>query len=69
MSEQQYDNTNKGVLFKNNKKSEKHPDFKGNINVDGNDWDIAGWERTAKSGNKFLSLKVSKPYKKEEEAF
>jgi len=61
----QYDNTNSGALFTNVKKGEKHPDFKGQINVDGKDWDIAAWNRTSKNGNSFLSLKVSKPYVKD----
>jgi uncharacterized protein (DUF736 family) len=61
----QYDNTNSGALFTNVKKGEKHPDFKGQINVDGRDWEIAAWNRTSKNGNQFLSLKVSKPYVKD----
>jgi uncharacterized protein (DUF736 family) len=61
----QYNNTNSGALFTNGKKGEKHPDFKGQINIDGKDWDIAAWNRTSKNGNRFLSLKVSKPYVKD----
>ena len=58
----EYDNNNKGVLFVNKgKKSEKHPDYDGKINVEGKDWAIAGWKRTSKSGATFLSLKVSEP--------
>ena len=31
-----YDDTNKGVLFRNERKeNEKHPDYNGNINVNG----------------------------------
>ena len=63
-----YDNTNSGVLFKNDKKgNEKAPDYKGKINVNGKDYDLAGWLREGKTGN-FLSVKVSEPYKKEETA-
>lgn len=58
----EYDNTNSGALFvKKNKKSEKSPDYDGKINVEGKDWAIAGWKRTSKNGNTFLSLKVSEP--------
>lgn len=58
----EYDNNNKGVLFVNKgKKSEKHPDYDGKINVEGKDWAIAGWKRTSKNGATFLSLKVSEP--------
>jgi uncharacterized protein (DUF736 family) len=56
-----YDNTNRGVLFSNadKKTSEKHPDYKGNINVGGVEFDIAGWIKTAKeSGKKFMSLSI-----------
>lgn len=63
-----YDNTNSGVLFKNDKKgNEKAPDYKGKINVNGKDYDLAGWLREGKTGN-FLSVKISEPYKKEETA-
>lgn len=60
---QQYDNTNKGVLFKNeDKKSSKHPDYTGNINIDGEERDIAAWVRKAKnSGKIFISIKVEQP--------
>lgn len=58
-----YDNTNSGVFFKNEKKSEKAPDYKGKLNVNGKDFEIAGWIREGKSG-KFISLKVSEPYNK-----
>lgn len=59
-----YDNTNSGVLFTNDQKgNEKAPNYKGKINVDGKDYDLAGWIREGKSGQ-FLSVKVSKPYQK-----
>ena len=54
-----YDNTNSGALFKNDKgDNEKRPDYKGNINVDGQEFYISAWLREAKSGKKFMSLKV-----------
>ena len=41
-----YDNNNKGVLFKNDKKgNEKAPDYKGVGNFDGKDFKIAVWLR------------------------
>ena len=55
----EYDNTNSGALFKNDKKgNEKAPDYAGKINVDGTDYRLAAWVREGKSG-KFMSLKVS----------
>ena len=62
-----YDNTNSGVLFKNESDNEKAPMYKGKINVDGKEYELAAWLREAKSGKgKFLSLKVQEPYKKAE---
>lgn len=62
-----YDNTNTGVLFvKKERTSEKYPNFEGRINVDGKEYDIAAWTRQTKSGEKFLSLKISEPFKKTE---
>jgi hypothetical protein len=55
-----YDDTNKGVLFRNDKKEkDTQPDMTGKINVDGVEFRVAGWTREAKSsGKKFLSLAV-----------
>lgn len=56
---QQYDNTNRGSLFKNDKKTEeKHPDLSGSINIDGKDYWISGWSKASKGGNKYISLSV-----------
>lgn len=61
-----YDNTNSGVLFKNDKKSnEKAPDYKGKINIEGKEKEIAGWIREGKSG-KFISIKISDMMKREQ---
>lgn len=57
----EYDNTNSGVLFKNESDNEKAPNYKGKINVNGNDYEIAAWVRESKAGTKFLSLKVQEP--------
>jgi hypothetical protein len=36
MTMSDYDNRNRGVLFKNNDKTEEtHPDYRGRLNVDG----------------------------------
>lgn len=60
----QYDNKNKGVLFKNERKSnESQPDYSGTINVvcekcgHGNEMRLASWINTAKDGvKKFMSI-------------
>lgn len=50
-----FDNSNSGVLFKNeNKQSEKHADYRGEINAAG----VDGWVRTSKKGTKFISFKL-----------
>ena len=55
----QYDNTNSGILFKNDKATkESSPQYTGKINVDGKDYRLACWIKEGKNG-KFMSLKVS----------
>ena len=63
-----YDNTNTGVLFINkNRKEDKHPFLQGKINVEGKEYQLSGWIKDMKSGEKMYSLKLSEPFKKEEE--
>jgi len=51
-----YDNTNRGVLFTNDRKQqENHPDFKGNINVGGVDYWLSAWNKSGEKGS-FISL-------------
>lgn len=57
--EKQYDDTNRGALFTNDRKtSDKHPDLKGSINVEGKEYWVSGWFKTGKSGG-FTSLSVT----------
>ncbi len=55
-----FDNSNRGALFKEEKKkAETDPDYSGTVNVNGADFWLKGWIKTAtKSGKKFLSLSV-----------
>ena len=40
----QYDNTNRGVLFRNHKKEQPNqPDHTGNINIDGKEYWLSAW--------------------------
>lgn len=42
----QYDETNRGSIWKNDKKqSDKHPDFRGTLNVDGVEYWVSAWKR------------------------
>jgi uncharacterized protein (DUF736 family) len=55
----EYDSTNRGSLFKNDRKDDaKFPDYKGSINVDGTDYWLSAWIKISKDGNKFMSLSV-----------
>jgi hypothetical protein len=60
---QQYDNRNTVSLFKNSKKeSDKHPDYTGTLNVDGEEFYVDAWLNTIKqgqrAGEKFISGKI-----------
>ena len=66
-----YDNTNRGVLFRNETANEenKQPYMTGKLNVNGKDLQIAGWmQESPKTGKKFLSLKVQEPQPQEVKA-
>ena len=55
-----FDNTNRGSLFKNDKKTtEQMPDYKGQINVNGEEFWLNAWLKTSKQGTKFMSLSIS----------
>jgi uncharacterized protein (DUF736 family) len=55
----EYDDTDRGALFKNkDKESDKHPDSQGNINVGGKKYWISAWLKESKAGAKYMSLSV-----------
>ena len=46
-----FDNTNKGILFVNDRKEEdSHPDYKGSININGREYWLSGWKKSTKKG-------------------
>jgi hypothetical protein len=49
-----YDNTNRGAIWKNRDKTEdRHPDFKGSLNVEGTEYWVSAWKRKeGEPGNK-----------------
>ena len=57
-----YDNTNRGVLFVNDKKEagDKKPDRTGSLNVDGVEYFLDGWIKKSESGKTFMSLSVKR---------
>ena len=55
--------TNTGAIFKNDKKTnEKQPDYKGKVNVNGKEMEIALWVKTSSAGNTYFSASFSEPY-------
>ena len=54
----EYDNTNKGILSRNDRReSDSHPEFKGQININGTEYWLSGWVKERKDGTgKFFSL-------------
>jgi hypothetical protein len=55
-----YDDRNRGALFKNERRpTDKHPDYTGEIDVEGVAYRLAGWVRESKIGKKFLSLAIT----------
>jgi uncharacterized protein (DUF736 family) len=58
---------NTGAIFKNdNKKADNHPDYKGKVNVNGKDMEVALWLKTSAKGVKFMSASFSEPFVKGE---
>ena len=57
---------NGGAIFKNEKKADTHPDYKGTINVDGVEKEIALWIKQSSKGTNYFSVSISKPYQKTE---
>ena len=58
-----YDNTIKGALFKNQIEKDSQPDFRGTVNVDGTDYQLAAWVKTSDKVGKYFSLSVSESQK------
>lgn len=58
---------NTGAIFKNEKKADqKHPDYRGKINIYGKDMEIALWIRESQNGLKYFSAALSEPYNPEQ---
>lgn len=57
----QYDNTNRGALFPNKRKTpgDSKPDYTGKLNISGTEFWLSGWVKTPNAGGpKFLNLKI-----------
>ena len=54
-----YDNTNRGVLFRNDRQeTDRHPTHTGSINIEGREYWLSAWVKESKNGKKFFSLSV-----------
>ena len=54
-----FDDTNRGVLFRDDKKAKAEDrDYSGSINVGGTEYWLSGWVKESKKGAKFLSLSI-----------
>jgi hypothetical protein len=59
LMEKKFDDTNRGALFKNDRKTEeKDADYSGTINFNGVECWLNAWIKTSKAGKKFMSLSV-----------
>lgn len=57
---------NTGAIFKNkNKTATNHPDYRGVLNANGKEMDIALWLRESKAGTKYFSVMLTEPFGKD----
>ena len=54
--------TNTGAIFKNDKKQGNQPDYRGKVNVNGKEMEIALWFKESSKGTKYFSCSFSEPY-------
>ena len=56
-----YDNELTGALFANKKReSDKHPNAKGQAQIDGVEYWVSAWTNVSKAGEKYQSLKFQR---------
>jgi hypothetical protein len=46
-----------GVLF-HREASGNRPTLQGGVNIDGTEYELAGWQRTSKGGTEYISLSI-----------
>lgn len=65
--EKKFDDTNRGIAFKNeDKKSDKHPSYRGTLNVEGREYWVSVWPKTTKKGQA-ISLSIQPKDKENDE--
>ncbi len=56
----EYSNLNRGVLFKNSKKTkDSQPDYLGRIDMNGDEHFISAWIEQSKAGETYISIRVN----------
>ena len=50
---------NQGILFQNKKMKDNHPDYTGEININGEVMKIALWKKISSKNTEYFSLQVS----------
>lgn len=56
---QQFDNTNRGALFINERKTQNnHPDYRGNLDVEGVEYWVSAWVKSTAKGD-ILSMSLT----------
>ena len=58
----EFDNTNRGVMFVNDRKApgSNQPDRTGTLNVDGVEYFLDGWIKKSQAGASFLSVSIKR---------
>jgi len=60
--ERNFTNDMTGAIFTNRyKRSDKQPDYTGKVTINGEEYRIAGWKRTDRNGNAFMSIALTDP--------
>src|SRR6478735_5489014 len=58
---------NTGLIFENQSDSPKAPSYKGMINVNGEQFEVALWDKEFEKGGNGFTVKIQEPYQKDEE--
>jgi hypothetical protein len=54
-----YDNTNRGALFRNDKReADTDANYNSSVNIQGTEYWLCGWLKTSRAGDKYISLSV-----------
>ena len=57
MTDKQYDDELRGVLFRHDKKgNDRAPDYKGSAQIEHVGYQLSAWIRESKAGAKFMSI-------------